>query len=164
MSQVAPILQQPKSHEWETPLPFFRALDAEFNFVLDAAASIDNTLCHHFYTAEMDALRFEWRHDDGAVWCNPPYGSQIGKWVEKCAKEGQFVPVVMLIPARTETAYWHDYVMTYAAEIRFVRGRLQFQGPSVTGHNAPFPSAVVVFGPWSDGPPKVSAIGRDGKP
>ena len=158
MSQIAGILKQPLTHEWETPLDFYRALDAEFGFVLDAAASSDNALCQHFYTAGMDGLRFEWRWHNGPVWVNPPYGTQIGKWVAKAAEEGRYVPVVMLIPARTETAYWHDHVM-HAAEIRFVRGRLRFSGYTV---NAPFPSAVVVFRPDYFGPPRVSAIGRDG--
>lgn len=162
MSQVTPLLQQPKSHEWETPIEFFRALDEEFGFFLDAAASVDNTLCHHFYSQQVNGLAFSWAAwVEGAVWCNPPYGTQISKWVRKCFDESQDgATVVMLIPARTETAYWHDYVMR-AAEIRFVRGRLRFSGSSV---NAPFPSAVVVFRFGHDGLPTVSAIGRDGKP
>ena len=141
MSQITGLLQQPKSHEWETPIELFRELDAEFGFQLDAAASLDNTLCQHFYTAEMDALRFDWAWAE-SVFCNPPYGNQIGRWVEKGYEEAQNgATVVMLIPARTETRYWHDYVMR-AAEIRFIRGRLRFSGATV---NAPFPSAVVVF-------------------
>lgn len=150
------------SQEWETPPEFFAALDAEFGFVLDAAASVDNALCPIFYYAEMDALLFEWRWYDGPVWCNPPYGNQIGRWVAKCAEEGQYVPVVMLIPARTETAWWHEYVMERAAEIRFVRGRLRFSGANV---DAPFPSAVVIFRPEHvHGNPFVTAIGRNGQP
>jgi site-specific DNA-methyltransferase (adenine-specific) len=160
VSQITALIKQPIAHDWETPIDLFRTLDDEFGFVCDAAASIDNALCHYFYSADMDALRFEWRHYDGAVWCNPPYGTQIGKWVAKAAEEGQYVPVVMLIASRTETAYWHQNVMQ-AAEIRFIRGRLRFSGASI---NAPFPSAIVVFRPGHEGPPLVSAIERDGRP
>ena len=141
MSQITGLLQQPKSHEWETPIELFLQLDAEFGFDLDAAATVGNALCELFFTEEMDGLSQEWSWAD-AVWCNPPYGTQIGRWVEKGSEEAQNgVTVVMLIPARTETRYWHDYVMQ-AAEIRFIRGRLRFSGATV---NAPFPSAVVVF-------------------
>lgn len=153
---ISEILKQPVSHEWETPPEFFRILDDEFGFALDAAASADNALCSHFYNEAMDALRFDWTWADGAVWCNPPYGTQIGKWVRKAYEQSQQgATVVMLIPSRTETTYWHDYVMR-AAEIRFVRGRLRFSGSSV---NAPFPSAVVVFRP-GDHTPVISTISR----
>lgn len=155
MSQVAGILAQPRSHEWETPIALFRQLDDEFDFQLDAAASLDNMLCQHFYTEAMDGLSFDWNWTNGAVWCNPPYGTQIGRWVAKGYEEAQKgATVVMLIPARTETRYWHDYVMQ-AAEIRFIRGRLRFSGYNV---NAPFPSAVVVFRPGWFGVPKISAM------
>lgn len=102
----------------------------------------------------MDGLRFDWNWTDGAVWVNPPYGTQIGRWVAKGYHEAQKgCTVVMLIPARTETRYWHDYVMR-AAEIRFIKGRLRFSGYSV---NAPFPSAVIVFR-QGDHTPRISAM------
>lgn len=142
---IAGILQQPKSHEWETPQSFFDALDAEFGFTLDVAASHKNAKCAAYYCGEWgrNGLHEPWT---GVVWCNPPYGNEIGEWVERGYRQAQLgATVVMLIPARTETRYWHDYVMR-AAEIRFVRGRLRFVGVSGgNGHNAPFPSAVVVF-------------------
>ena len=160
MSNVTGILQQPKSHEWETPPEFFRALDDEFRFALDAAASLDNTLCTHFYSQDVNGLLYDWTWADGPVWVNPPFGSAIGKWVRKSYDQSQDgATVVMLIPARTETRWWHDYVMR-SAEIRFVRGRLRFSGSNV---NAPFPSVVVVFRP-GDHAPVISAIGRDGRP
>lgn len=158
MSVALPILRQPVTHDWETPRELFRALDGEFHFQLDAAASVDNTLCTHFYTAEMDALRFGWDWAE-AVFVNPPYGSQISRWVQKGFDESQNgCVVVMLIPARTDTTYWHQYVMR-AAEIRFVRLRLRFSGSSI---NAPFPSAVVVFRP-GEHVPVVSSIDREGR-
>lgn len=158
MSNAAAIIRQPVRHDWETPIGFFRALDAEFHFDLDAAASTENHLVDHYYTEHDDALRFDWFPAFDSIWCNPPYGTQIGKWVGKCYEEGQKgATVVMLIPARTETSYWHEYVMK-ASEIRLVRGRLRFSG---VGINAPFPSAVIVFRP-GDHAPTVSAMGRNG--
>lgn len=154
MSQVAGILQQPKSHEWETPIELFRELDAEFGFGIDAAASASNAKCEVYFCEKQDGLKGEWNWG-GSVWCNPPYGTQIGRWVEKGYQEAQKgATVVMLIPARTETRYWHDFVMK-AAEIRFIRGRLRFSGYTV---NAPFPSAVVVFRPGWFGSPAISAM------
>lgn len=155
MSQVAGILAQPKSHEWQTPYELFEELDAEFGFRLDAAASDDNALCDEWFTDRLDGLRMDWWPYE-QVFCNPPYGNQIGRWVEKGYDEAQKgCTVVMLIPARTETRYWHDYVMK-AREIRFIKGRLRFSGFTV---NAPFPSAVVVFRPdWGDTVPVISAM------
>lgn len=154
MAQVSGSLQQPKSHEWETPIELFRQLDEEFKFNLDAAASQDNALCPYCFSEQMDGLTLNW-WPFGSVWCNPPYGTQIGRWVQKGYDEAQKgAVVVMLIPARTETHYWHAYVMR-AAEIRFIRGRLRFSGATV---NAPFPSVVVVFRPGWVGTPEISAL------
>ncbi len=152
MASIAGILQQPKSHEWTTPPDFFAALDAEFGFTLDAAASHGNALCPDYYCGEWDrnGLTEPWT---GVVWCNPPYGNEIGQWVERGYRQAQLgATVVMLIPARTDTRYWHEYVMK-ASEIRFVRGRLRFGGGTAErGQSAPFPSAVVVFRPGENTP------------
>jgi len=146
--------------DWETPQWLFDKLDAEFSFHLDACASAENAKCRMFWTKEIDGLKQSWDlwHDGSAVWCNPPYGREIKDWVKKCYEEGvECVPVVMLIPARTDTRYWHDYIMK-ASEIRFIKGRLKFVGaPSA----APFPSVVVVWRPGRTGPPIVSAIERE---
>lgn len=121
---------------WETPAAFFRALDAEFHFTVDVCAVPDNAKCKVFYTPEQDGLVQNW---GGCCWCNPPYGREIGKWVKKAAEAE--CTVVMLLPARTDTAWFHDYIYGHA-EIRFVRGRLKF-GDSK--NSAPFPSMVVIF-------------------
>lgn len=125
--------------EWETPQDFFDALNAEYHFDLDVCATAQNAKCQNFYTCEDDSLKKEWR---GNCWMNPPYGKEIRKWMEKAYTESRIngATVVCLVPARTDTAWWHEYAMR--GEVRFVRGRLKFGG-SKSG--APFPSAIIVF-------------------
>lgn len=122
-----------------TPQWFFDQCNAEFGpFELDVAADAINAKCPRFYDRERNGLLHEWK---GRVWCNPPYGRGIGEWVKKAfesAKAGAVV--VCLIPARTDTAWWHDYAMR--GEVRFIRGRLKF---GTAQNNAPFPSALVIF-------------------
>lgn len=125
---------------WATPQRFFDELNSEFNFELDVCATPENAKCRRFYTKEQDGLAHPWT---GRVWCNPPYGREIGKWVKKAfetAARGGLV--VMLLPARTDTRWFHDYIYG-KAEVRFIRGRLKF-GDSK--NSAPFPSMVVIFG------------------
>ena len=121
---------------WATPQDLFNELDNEFGFTVDVCALPENAKCKQYYTPEMDGLKQEWT---GVVWCNPPYGRQIGKWVEKAAKST--CRVVMLLPARTDTWWFHDYIYGYA-EIRFIKGRLKFGG---CNNSAPFPSMICVF-------------------
>lgn len=129
------------TNEWSTPRAFFAALDAEFHFNLDPCSTRENRKCAKFFTIEDDGLQQDW--GGYRVFCNPPYGREIADWVRKCSEEAKKpgTLVVMLIPSRTDTAYFHDYIYNHAREIRFVRGRLHFNeaGP------APFPSMVVVF-------------------
>lgn len=125
-----------KSDLWETPQSLFDELNAEFGFQTDVCAISENTKCARFYTPEQDGLNQEWI---GTVWCNPPYGKQIAKWVKKAAESN--ATVVMLIPARTDAGWFHEYILG-KAEVRFLRGRLKFGGAK---YNAPFPSMVVVF-------------------
>jgi phage N-6-adenine-methyltransferase len=128
------------SEEWETPQDFFDTLNADFHFTLDLCATPANTKCELYFTKENDALSQRW---NGVCWMNPPYGREIERWLRKAyesALEG--ATVVCLLPARTDTAWWHDYVLPYAAAIQFVRGRLRFSGKD----SAPFPSVLVFFG------------------
>jgi len=128
-----------KSTEWETPQFLFDMLDEEFGFTLDPCATTESAKCERYYTAGDDGLAQAW---EGTVFVNPPYGRDIGKWVKKSYDESRNrSTVVMLIPSRTDTRYWHDYVMK-ADEIRFIKGRVRFSDSKV---GAPFPSAVVVF-------------------
>lgn len=141
-----PVVFSSKTSEWSTPQAFFDAVDAEFGFSLDAAASSENAKCPRYFTAEDDGLLQSW---DGVVWVNPPYGHAIGRWVRKCYQESQRGAVVVgLIPAKTETRWWHDYVMR-SSEVRLIRGRMRFSGSRI---NAPFPSALVVWQPGDHTP------------
>ena len=112
---------------WATPQDFFDALDNEFHFELDVCAVPENAKCARYYTPELDGLKQPWQ---GVCWCNPPYGRQIGKWIQRAsqaASDGN--TVVMLIPARTDTRWFHDYIYGKPnVETRFVRGRLKFGG------------------------------------
>ena len=131
-----------KSSDWATPSEFFDKLNWRFGpFDLDPCATPMTAKCINFYTPMEDGLSKDW--EDHRVFVNPPYGREIAQWVKKSYDEGQKknTRVVMLIPARTDTKYWQDYVMK-AQEVYFVRGRLKF-GEST--NSAPFPSAVVVF-------------------
>lgn len=130
------------TNEWATPDDFFKELDAEFHFNLDPCCTHENAKCERHYTIDDDGLTKNW--GGCRVFCNPPYGRQIKDWVKKCYMESRAADtlVVMLIPARTDTSYFHEYIYRKAREIRFVRGRLHFNDSPA---GAPFPSMVVVF-------------------
>lgn len=130
------------TNEWETPQDFFDKLNAEFNFTLDPCATRENAKCAKYFTVEDDGLKQDWQGE--IVFCNPPYGRSIKDWVKKCYEESrkENTTVVMLIPARTDTKYFHEYIYHKAKEIRFIKGRLKFGNSK---NSAPFPSMVVVF-------------------
>lgn len=126
--------------EWETPRDFFELLNAAYGFELDVCATAENAKCAQFFTKADDGLKQEWR---GVCWMNPPYGREIGPWIHKARVSAEAgATVVCLIPARTDTAWWHDEVERYGTRY-FIRGRLKFGGCK---DSAPFPCAVVVFG------------------
>lgn len=126
-----------KTDLWSTPQDLFDQLDFYYHFDLDVCALPENAKCDRFFTPVQDGLKQKW---SGVCWCNPPYGRQIYKWVEKAYLSN--TTVVMLLPARTDTRWFHDFCLPYG-KITFLRGRLKFGG-SVT--SAPFPSMIVVFG------------------
>lgn len=130
-----------KSDQWSTPQDFFDRLNREFDFTLDACADANNHKCDLYFTEEDDGLRQSWKGH--RVFCNPPYGKTVKDWVEKAYNESRDknTMVVMLLHARTDTRWFHDFVYG-KAEIRFVRGRLKFGGQK---QPAPFPSMVVVY-------------------
>ena len=123
---------------WETPLAEFRFWDSLFDFSCDVCAVAENAKCKNFFSPEQDGLAQEWK---GVCWMNPPYGRGIGKWVRKAYESSQAgATVVCLVPARTDTSWWHDYVAK--GQVHFIRGRLKFGDGK---GSAPFPSAIVIF-------------------
>lgn len=139
------------SDEWETPLYVFDILKKEFNFQIDVCATPENTKCKEYFTKEVDGLTQEW--SPYRCWMNPPYGKNIKQWMRKAFNESKKgALVVCLIPARTDTKWWHEFAMK-SAEIRFIEGRLCFGNGK---QSAPFPSCVVIFYPEFDNPYKLS--------
>lgn len=134
-----------KKMDYCTPQWLFDELDGQFDFGLDAAASACNAKCKKYFTESNNALTQDWG-GHGAVFCNPPYGRQTGAFVEKAYRESQKgATVVLLIPARTDTRYFHDFILE-KAEIQFLRGRLKFEDSDGTAYpSVPFPSMIVVF-------------------
>lgn len=133
-----------KTDQWATPQNFFDKLNAQYNFELDVCADETNHKVEKYYDEQDNGLIQPWA--PYRCWMNPPYGRVIGHWMKKAYDESQLgALVVCLVPARTDTAWWHNYAMRGGVE--FIRGRLKF-GDSK--NSAPFPSAVVVFKPFQD--------------
>ena len=129
-----------KTVEWATPIDFYNALNDEFNFTLDPCATNDNHKCAKYFTKEDNGLLQNW--EGYKVFCNPPYGKELKTWVEKAYNEAlKNTLIVMLLPARTDTQWFHNYIY-HKADIRFIKGRLKFGGCATS---APFPSMVVIF-------------------
>lgn len=134
--------------EWATPPHVFEALHKEFAFTLDAAANAANALLPEWYgpdhpdPARRDGLTTDWAGDarGGTIYVNPPYGRAIGTWMAKADQESANATVVALIPARTDTQWWHRHVQHH--EVRLLEGRLRFGGHK---QFAPFPSAAIVM-------------------
>ena len=127
-----------KTDQWATPQYFFDNYNAVYKFNVDVCASPENAKCKKYYTAKDDGLKMAWK---GRCWMNPPYGREIGKWVKKAYESSKSgATVVCLLPARTDTKWFHDYCTK--GEIDFIRGRLKF---GESKNSAPFPSMIVVF-------------------
>lgn len=127
---------------WATPQWLFDELNNEFHFDLDVCANAENHKCAKYYTKEQNGLIQPWIDN---VWCNPPYGREIGKWITKAyiSAYHNIGVIVMLLPARTDTKWFHEYIYNQPnTEIRFIKGRLKF-GDSK--NSAPFPSMIVIF-------------------
>lgn len=136
------IMFSSKTNQWETPQDFFDELNLEFKFTLDPCADENNHKCKKYFTKEQDGLLQDWK--DERVFCNPPYGREISSWVRKCYIHSLGNGMaVMLIPARTDTKWFHEYIYNKeGVEVRFLKGRLKF-GESKNA--APFPNMVVIF-------------------
>lgn len=136
-------------NDWETPFWLFDRLHDEFRFDVDAAAQPHNAKLPTYWTPEQDGLRQPWA--GLRVFCNPPYlGGRKAHWVGKAASEvaaGHCPLAVLVLPADTESFWWHDIVMPAASEIRFIRGRIHFllNGKRAPNSRPVFNSAVIVF-------------------
>lgn len=135
------VLFTSETDQWATPSAFYNKPNEEFHFTLDPCADEYNHKCDKYYTKEQDGLKQDWGGE--IVFCNPPYGRTVGEWVKKAAHESTKpnTVIVMLIAARTDTKWFHNYIYG-KAEIRFIKGRLKFGDGK---GSAPFPSMVVVF-------------------
>lgn len=135
------VLFSSKSVEWETPQDLFDKLHALYRFTCDVCATHENAKVKgKYYTKEEDGLSKVW--DNDRCWMNPPYGRGIGRWVKKAAESRGLV--VMLLPARTDTTWFHEHIYKNPrAKTYFLRGRLKFGGSK---NSAPFPSMIVVLG------------------
>jgi len=136
---VNPGMMSSNTDLWATPKEFFDKINAEFGFTLDVCALPENAKCAKFFTPEQDGLKQDW--GGHICWMNPPYGREIGKWTKKAFQSGALV--VGLLPARTDTKWFHDHIYG-KAEIRFIKGRLKF---GEAKDSAPFPSMIVIWSP-----------------
>ena len=141
MNAYMPLCQ---TDDWATPQNLFDQLDAIHHFTLDVAASSTNHKTPHWFGLDhedpllRDGLAMSW--ENHRVWCNPPYGRQIKDWVKKAHHESVNAEIVMLLPARTDTAWFHDYAIRH--KVTFMRGRVKFGNGKAS---APFPSILVEF-------------------
>ena len=128
---------------WETPMHLFNSMDKEFNFTLDPCCVEKTAKCDKFFTPKENGLIQDWSKD--VCFVNPPYGREITHWVEKSYLEHlKGATVVMLIPARTDTKWFHNWIYN-KAEIRFIKGRIKFLTNGKIKDSAPFPSMIVIF-------------------
>ena len=142
---ISSALYSSRSEEWATPPRFFATLDTEFGFTLDPCATRRNAKCRNFHTRAENGLLQDWVAH--VVFCNPPYGRNIGEWAKKCYLASQAgATVVLLVHSRTDTRFFHDWIYG-KAELRFVRGRLKFGDGR---QSAPFPSLVAVYRPTQE--------------
>ena len=137
---VDKVLFSSNSDEWSTPEEIYNELDQEFNFNLDPCSTAENHKTDDYYTIADNGLKKSW--GGRRVFCNPPY-SNISEWIKKAYYESfkEDTLIVLLIPARTDTKYFQEYIY-HRAEIRFIKGRLKFGNSK---NSAPFPSMVVIY-------------------
>lgn len=131
-----------KKMDWETPWELFQTWNLSHGPIgLDVCATVENRKCARYFSPSINGLFQPW---EGVCWMNPPYGREIGRWIAKAVQEvvtGNAKRVICLLPARTDTSWWHELVLRYG-DVHFLRGRVRFEGAK---HHAPFPSAIVIF-------------------
>jgi len=132
-----------EAQDWGTPINLYQRLDAIHHFTLDVCADAYNYKHKNYFDKSKDGLLQDWQ--DNICFMNPPYGREIKHWIKKAYEEScQRAKVVALIPARTDTTYWHDYIFPHA-KIEFLKGRIKFEKQGRAAQPAPFPSAIIVF-------------------
>lgn len=164
----APGIMSSENPNWRTPLELFDPLHDEFRFDLDAAASPGSNLLQQWFgpgssLAENALAVRDWAEHGSSIWLNPPYSRKLRlglePWLHHAAR--QRVPIVALIPARTDTLWWHNVILPTAAEIRFINGRVDFIHPE-TGlpgtSGGSFPSALVIWEPRRSRTPRLPLV------
>jgi phage N-6-adenine-methyltransferase len=146
--------------DWKTPVMLFAALDSEFHFSVDVCASPWNAQCEKYFTIENNGLSQEW---NGVCWCNPPFDESQKLWVRKAWEEAQRgCTVAVIIPGNYhDSEWWHKYALR-ASEIRYMRGRARFLNEE--GKETSMRTILLIFRPYSQGPPVVKSIDRNGWP
>ena len=135
-----------KRGDWATPLDLFDRYNEKYDFSIDVCASEDNAKVERYWTERDDGLAQDWSHE--VCWMNPPYGREIGQWVEKAylSARHQGSVVVGLLPARTDTRWFHNFIWPRKAKVELLKGRIKFLEDGEQKHPAPFPSMIVVWG------------------
>lgn len=136
-----------KKQDWETPQIIFDKLNEIYHFTWDLAASKKNTKCSNYFDIDRNSLDQNWSELSGNLFCNPPYGRDLRHWVKKAYEESlnkRNGCICLLIPSRTDTSYWHDYIFD-KADIKFLKGRLKFEVNGNSGDPAPFGSAIITY-------------------
>lgn len=155
-TQTQELMFSSKSDEWNTPQALFNKLNEYYKFTLDPCATETSRKCWKYFSQEDDGLIQDWSGE--VVFVNPPY-SNVAGWVEKCYNErNNGVTSVLLIPARTDTKWFHKYCMK-ADMIQFIKGRVKFENGADKPNSAPFPSMIVVFDPrLADRPAQITGF------
>jgi len=156
-TQPPKVYHRSTSTDWGTPPEIFAPYDQEFGFTLDVCASPWNAKCPRYFTITDNGLLQDWGRE--VCWCNPPYGVQITRWMEKAYLSSLAgATVVCLVPSRTDTRWWHTWVLGTGGqvEVRWRAGRDRFMRPDgrVARDPAAFPLAVVIYRPFLVGQPR----------
>ena len=134
---------QSNKNDWETPQKLFDELNEKYHFTLDPCSNGKNAKCEKYFTEKENGLIQSWEGE--TVFVNPPYGRTISEWVKKCSQESKHAKILLLIPTRTDTKYFHQYIYRQA-DIEFLQGRLKFEQNGKPTNSAPFPSMIVKWG------------------
>lgn len=131
-----------RGSDWGTPQNLFDILNQEFHFTLDSCASKWNAKCKKYFTEKDDGLKQDWGNN--VIFMNPPYGKVLNDWMSKAYHSSlSGATVVCLVPAATDTNWWHRFALK--GEIRYLRGRPRFVTPEGTWQQTFSPSVIIIF-------------------